>query len=281
MNKDLKEKFGFTLAEGATHVGISHNIGGTLHRFVDSFTHVGISHNTRRVAFTLAEVLITLSIIGIVSAMTIPNLISKYQERVTVTKVKQAYSMLSQAYLYAINENGPVSSWNLGTGSTDPQSHINLANYFKPYLKISADCIGKDENYTRKYCKTIDPNTAMKSNIVLSNGVSTTFRVLAPNCNHTHLMQNTCATISIGFEPYEGGKSSFGFILTPNGVVPAGSVKSNHQKFELYCNPAIKENVADIAPMSACTAWVIYNGNLDYLRCFDKLSWDGKHKCDD
>ena len=72
---------GFTLAEGATHVGISHNIGGTLHRFVESFTHVGIFHNTRRVAFTLAEVLITLGIIGIVSAMTIPTLVKNYQTR--------------------------------------------------------------------------------------------------------------------------------------------------------------------------------------------------------
>ena len=51
----------FTLAEGATHVNISDNI--------------------RRVAFTLAEVLITLAIIGIVAAMTIPTLVQNYQTR--------------------------------------------------------------------------------------------------------------------------------------------------------------------------------------------------------
>ena len=38
-------------------------------------------------AFTLAEVLITLGIIGVVAAMTIPSLINAYRERVTVTKV--------------------------------------------------------------------------------------------------------------------------------------------------------------------------------------------------
>ena len=48
-------------------------------------------------AFTLAEVLITLGIIGIVSAMTIPTLINNYQKKVTVTRLQQTYSMLNQA----------------------------------------------------------------------------------------------------------------------------------------------------------------------------------------
>ena len=95
MYKDLKEKFAFTL--GATHVGISHNIGGTLHRFVESFTHVGIFHNTRRVGFTLAEVLITLGIIGIVSALTIPTLIKNYQIKVRDNQFKRVYTNLNQA----------------------------------------------------------------------------------------------------------------------------------------------------------------------------------------
>ena len=55
------KKFGFTLTEGATHVGMCDDI--------------------RRCAFTLAEVLITLAIIGIVAAMTIPTLVANYQEK--------------------------------------------------------------------------------------------------------------------------------------------------------------------------------------------------------
>lgn len=48
-------------------------------------------------AFTLAEVLITLGIIGIVAALTIPSIISAYRKRVTETKLKQTYSILSTA----------------------------------------------------------------------------------------------------------------------------------------------------------------------------------------
>ena len=49
----------------------------------------------RRFAFTLAEVLITLGIIGVIAAMTIPGLITNFKKRETVAKVKVAYSTFS------------------------------------------------------------------------------------------------------------------------------------------------------------------------------------------
>lgn len=50
-----------------------------------------------RKAFTLAEVLITLGIIGIVSAMTIPTLITKSKRMVLKNQFKESYSVLAQA----------------------------------------------------------------------------------------------------------------------------------------------------------------------------------------
>ena len=55
-------------------------------------------------AFTLAEVLITLAIIGVVAAMTIPTLVTKYQDRVNETRYKKAVSMLSQAMQLSMAE---------------------------------------------------------------------------------------------------------------------------------------------------------------------------------
>ena len=113
MYKDLKEKFAFTL--GATHVGISHNIGGAFHRFVESFTHVGIFHITRRVGFTLAEVLITLGIIGIVSAMTIPTLVKNYHKKVLKNQFKNAYSIVQQAWMMTKADLGVSSVYKIYT----------------------------------------------------------------------------------------------------------------------------------------------------------------------
>ena len=50
-----------------------------------------------KAAFTLAETLITLTIIGVVAALTIPNLISKYQKHTYVVGLKKAYSQLQNA----------------------------------------------------------------------------------------------------------------------------------------------------------------------------------------
>ncbi len=54
------------------------------------------THN--KLGFTLAEVLITLGIIGIVAALTIPGLLSRNEEKVRETQLKKAYSVLSQAH---------------------------------------------------------------------------------------------------------------------------------------------------------------------------------------
>ena len=48
-------------------------------------------------AFTLAEILITLGVIGIVAAITMPTLIQNHKKKVAVTQLKATYSILSQA----------------------------------------------------------------------------------------------------------------------------------------------------------------------------------------
>lgn len=57
-------------------------------------------------AFTLAEVLITLGIIGVVAAMTIPTLIARVQNKELETAFKKNYSMLQNAYEKACYDNG-------------------------------------------------------------------------------------------------------------------------------------------------------------------------------
>lgn len=62
-------------------------------------------------AFTLAEVLITLGIIGVVAAMTLPPLLSKYRSTVTVNELKKTYSELQQAIKMSEVYNGDFRYW--------------------------------------------------------------------------------------------------------------------------------------------------------------------------
>ena len=85
-------------------------------------------------AFTLAEVLTTLGIIGVVAAITMPMLVSTYQERELVSRLKKDYSNISQSYAQSLVENGLPKYWHLGEeGNSDGAKYIQstLISYFK------------------------------------------------------------------------------------------------------------------------------------------------------
>ena len=75
-------------------------------------SHAAHSQNIRRVAFTLAEVLITLGIIGVVAAITMPVLIAKHRAQVLQTQFKKCYSEVSQALVQLKKEDEYLSITN-------------------------------------------------------------------------------------------------------------------------------------------------------------------------
>lgn len=101
-------------------------------------------HNDFRPAFTLAEVLITLGIIGVVAAITIPGVMSKNYEKQTVSKLLEAQSILTQAVRQAEEEYGELPSW--GITGQNAESAANVFNNLKPFLKIANDCGTYDKN---------------------------------------------------------------------------------------------------------------------------------------
>ena len=68
---------------GATHVALCESVGSYFRHWCG--------------AFTLAEVLITLGIIGVVAAMTMPSLIQHHREKAMVTSLEKFVSTISQA----------------------------------------------------------------------------------------------------------------------------------------------------------------------------------------
>ena len=92
------------------------------------------SYHLKKCAFTLAEVLITLGIIGVVAAMTIPTLISNHQKKQTVAQLKTAYSLFSRAIFRAAADNEAPVHWNYN----DATSFSN--EYIFPYMNIIKDC---------------------------------------------------------------------------------------------------------------------------------------------
>ncbi len=124
-------------------------------------------------AFTLAEVLITLGIIGVVAAMTLPSLINRTQNRQLQTAFKAAYSIIAQT----------VTKINSDVGGNLKQIYTEYdGSYFvkadelydlfynNSNLKVIGEC--KYENNSRNYNKSADAD-------VLGSGKTTPDKALA------------------------------------------------------------------------------------------------------
>src|SRR5574344_1713843 len=90
-------------------------------------------------AFTLAEVLIVLGIIGVVAAFTIPVLMQHVEEKSTVTKLKQTYSIINNAIKLAINDNGTINEW-MDAANSVKDNDIAIGTTLTKYLKLSKLC---------------------------------------------------------------------------------------------------------------------------------------------
>lgn len=184
--------------------------------------------------FTLAEALIVLGVIGIVSAMTIPTIIQNYREKVLVNKLKESYSIFSQAYKLAVNEYDSPESWDIGFFASHDGA-VKVYNYFKPFLKLGQDCNGEYGCFAKSY-KTFSGeqygfapyNHSMYARGVLLNGAAFAFASAGSGCTTYSETQygDYCAMLYIDVNGYDlpniAGIDYFGFIITPESVVPLG-----------------------------------------------------------
>lgn len=126
------------------------------------------SANIQIKAFTLSEVLITLGIIGVVAAMTMPVLIANYRENVIKNQFKKAYSLVSQAltrievnngyplecyvwpsyrggnHCLEYSDDGNCKKWS--SSSSDPYGHSSDCSIFQQEFEKTVSVIKVCEN---------------------------------------------------------------------------------------------------------------------------------------
>ena len=274
----------FTLAEGATHVAHCDS--------VDSYFRHWWG------AFTLAEVLITLGIIGVVAAMTMPSLITNYRIKETVSKLKKVNTTFNNAFLQAKEENGEISDWGLSNSTLDTNTDdgsIANSNYGRDkfleilsrHLKTISMCKYSD-NSCEVYRPTnlqgdIDNNDSYSNRLVLADGTIIGHLYLNNTACNTNwgsgALSQSCGSFKVDLngskKPNMYGKDIFQFDITVNGIVPSGiATDISGNNFEESCiKPSSRMNGV------GCTGWVIYNENMDYLKCPEKLGWNKAKSC--
>lgn len=215
------------------------------HNSLSSLSGVAPFLNFIRIAgFTLAEVLITLAIIGVVAALTFPMLLAKYQKQVTVSGLQKSYSVVTNMIRKAEAKHGVISEWS--GWSADLPWYIKtrntqdiLENYLAPEAigtKVYASNSMSGNFYVRFMCDTEDngaDNDAQYKRmdggdvITSSNEVIQSMRLADGACVGFKPVDGNVAFVYIDIngakKPNVVGKDFFEFILTYEGkLLPRG-----------------------------------------------------------
>lgn len=226
----------------------------------------------KKCAFTLAEVLITLGIIGIVAAMTIPALINKKQKAEIETQLKENYSIIQQSLKMAENDDIAIDSYLAeDLSSVKNWFYTNLA----PYMKYSHVCFNAEGCWqsmgpTKTLAGTVarynQTNIGVGYNIVtikLNNGANVSFdsygtndikTLLGRNCTYEDKALGIFIDVNGDRKPNIIGKDIYVAVWTDKGLLPAGideteatvdsncSATANTINAGYYCLLKVKNN---------------------------------------
>lgn len=207
----------------------------------------------RKLAFTLAEVLITLGIIGIVAAITIPQLVNNYKAKRLRTQFLKSYSTIQQAF----------KEMEADDVSTDPTTYNTLEYYktFMNYLQAPMDCGIGDNKYLPcvymrdssskdyKPYKTYDGKTNASmilfddGQIALQDGTLLLFENYAPR------MRVFVSVDLNGYnnKPNRWGYDLFTFQLVDNQLKAMGDTGTTYTDLSTYCNVNSQDEYNGIA----------------------------------
>lgn len=94
---------------------------------------------------TLAEMLITLMVIGVVFTICLGTFVADHNKNQTVVRLEKAYSTFANAFRQSAAENGPPDSWSVDNQLTELSSYKFFDRYLKRFLIIAKDCQNSTE----------------------------------------------------------------------------------------------------------------------------------------
>ena len=130
-------------------------------------------------AFTLAEVLVTLSILGILASIIVPNVIQQYQKRVTITKLKKAYATLEGA---AANLASATGCMGKGIECTGLMEISDKKIFSDRFVELSGLKIISNKNVNWVYVQQLTANETLNQGVftgwiyTASNGIVYAFQ---------------------------------------------------------------------------------------------------------
>lgn len=220
--------------------------------------------------FTLAEVLITLGIIGVVAAMTIPSLMANYKAHKLKTQFLKAYSETKQAFKMMEADDITLDPLSYQQNTQD-KFYQTMMQYFQGVT----DCghlSGATGSKTMLPCYNWGDNTKTYKSLDGKFAAPRTYfddGQFALQDGTLFLLENQMGTgrlwVSIdinGFNrpPNKWGYDLFTFDFQDEGLIPMGNQKTEYNDKESFCNFNSSSNMNGIG----CTQEAL--NNPDYFK---------------
>jgi len=225
----------------------------------------------RKRGFTLSETLITLGVIGIIAAVTIPSITSSTNKATYVDGLKKAYLILKTATNELMLENGGTMR------NVIPADGAEILNKYCTKLNCIKKCISNDSVTSGCWASDVKalhgtasttPGYNARYGAVLSNGMTITVGWYHNACTDTSYVDSSganvgCDYISIDINglkaPNTKGRDIFEFIVYDKGLVAAG-VKGTLEESLWSCN----NPGAGTYNGEACAGKVLIEGAMNY-----------------
>lgn len=211
-------------------------------------------------AFTLAETLIVIGVIGIVSALTLPNLNNSTGDKEKVSQVKKIYQNLNDAYGRAEAVYGPVSTWFLND-TEDKAKAQRAGQRVTEFMKVTKDCNITTNGNCFASTQINKTNTTTKYEDS-PNGVNTKYKFITADGTSVSIEKDN-AKIIVDIDGPTKGKNATGrdiFVFNyedGKGIVPLGYGSDFS---------TLLANVQEGGAGDQSAAWIVNYDNAEYLK---------------
>lgn len=204
-------------------------------------------------AFTLAEVLVVIGIIGVVSALTIPNLQQGTNSKEVITKVTKARATIGEAYGRAIATYGDPCLWAQGQTTEAAQAAVWYNRIFEN-LKVDKDC-GLVDN-TNRTCWDSASNIGNNYyKVKLADGTSMAMLLYQGVITSGYgCLNNRVLTMILDIDGPNKGRGENCEDIFSMSFYGNGS----------YFLPSLSENLTRAT--AVCSYWILDKGNADFLK---------------
>lgn len=219
--------------------------------------------STIKKAFTLAEVLVTLLIIGVVASMTIPGLKKAADESSYVAGAQKAFASFSSATKMVKLKNGHVATWPLGNSQ-------KIIDMYKAQMNVMEMPDIASTKYTMKYLdgKAYNPVEIFKpkTSFYTSDGMLWFLIGSFSGCNSgvdsSKLTYKSCINMLVDVngpkKPNMVGIDIFFFYVNKDGVFPYGAGDSADLSTENCSKDATSQ------AGTSCAARVLSEGKISW-----------------